>query len=97
MKEELIVLLESEEFLQYMYILGLIFLLCFIIIGAVIILGIHFRDGTFKEAVERGDDYYGTPSRIVWCDLILWEVLLLMEIFYRINDAINAFFKKRYK
>lgn len=41
MKEELIVLLESEEFLQYMYILGLIFLLCFIIIGVVIILKRH--------------------------------------------------------
>ena len=41
MKEELIVLLESEEFLQYLYILGLVFLLCFIIIGAVIILKRH--------------------------------------------------------
>lgn len=41
MKEELIVLLESEEFLQYIYILGLIFLLCFIIIGVVIILKRH--------------------------------------------------------
>ena len=41
MKEELIVLLESEEFLQYMYILRLIFLLCFIIIGVVIILKRH--------------------------------------------------------
>ena len=67
------------------------------LIGAIIILGIHFKDGTFKEAVERGDDRYETPSQIEWCDLILWEVLLLMEIFYRINDAINAFFKKIYK
>jgi len=41
MKDELIVLLESEEFLQYMYILGLVFLLCFIIIGVVIILKRH--------------------------------------------------------
>ena len=68
------------------------------LIGAIIILGIHVKDGTFKEAVEQGDGYdHLTPARIVWCNLIIWEVLLLIEIFCRINDAINAFFKKIYK
>lgn len=68
------------------------------LIGAIIILGIHFKDGTFKEAVERGDDhYYATPSLIVWCDLIIWEILVLIEIFCRIDDVINVFFKKIYK
>lgn len=35
MKEKLLILLESEEFLYYMYILGLVFLLSFIIVAIV--------------------------------------------------------------
>lgn len=68
------------------------------IIGSIVAIVIHCKDGTFEWAVKNGDGIYrATPADVVFQDLFLWEVFLLVFVMVSIDDFINELFKRKYQ
>ena len=64
-------------------------------IGAIIILIIHYKDGTLEYAANYGDGIReANPSDIIFADLILWEFCLLLYISFEIEERIDNYFRR---
>ena len=67
------------------------------LIGGVIAILIHCKDGTIEYASKYGDGIrFAKPSDTVMLDLALWEILLLLWFMDFIADTINSYFKRKY-
>lgn len=68
------------------------------ILGGIIAIIIHTKNGVMEYAAKHGDGMRNaTPSDVVFDDLIFWEV----ELFYYLCDSldkfINHYFEEKYK
>ena len=67
------------------------------IIGAIVTMIIHYKNGTFEYAAKHGDGIrFANPSDIIFQDLFLWEFNLLIFVFFSIDGFINYIFDKKY-
>ena len=67
------------------------------IIGAIVTIIVHYKTGVFKDAAKNGDGIrIANPSDVLIQDLIVWEFLLLMDIFCFFENLIDCFFHKLY-
>ena len=67
------------------------------IIGAIIALVVHYKDGTFEWCSKNGDGIrFAVPSNVVFMDLVCWEILLLICFIDLIEKAINSYFSKKF-
>ena len=67
------------------------------IIGAIVTIIIHYKNGTFEYAAKHGDGIrFANPSDVIFQDLFLWEFNLLIFVFFSIDDFINYIFDKKY-
>jgi hypothetical protein len=66
------------------------------IIGAIITMVIHYKNGTFESASKYGDGIrFARPSDVVILDCIAWEVLLLLFVIEFVDKKINnSFYRK---
>lgn len=63
------------------------------LIGAIITIFIHYKDGTLKQAAEHGDGIrYAKPSDVIVQDLIMWEFLLMFSMLDYAGNEINNYF-----
>lgn len=68
------------------------------IIGAIITMVIHYKDGTFESASKYGDGIrFARPCDVVFMDCVAWEVLLLLFVIEFIDKKINNIFDKKYE
>ena len=68
------------------------------IIGAIITMVMHYKNGTFESASKYGDGIrFAKPSDVVILDCIAWEVLLLLFVIEFADKKINDSFNKKYK
>lgn len=68
------------------------------IIGAIILMIIYQRNGTFEYASKYGDGIrYARPSDVVSECLSAWEFIFIIFIFDSIGYFINDYFRKKYK
>lgn len=68
------------------------------IIGAVVTMFIHYKDGTFEWATKYGDGIrFADPSDVIFQDLFLWEINLMIFIMFSIEALINNIFDNKYK
>lgn len=77
----------------------LIFILIIVhIIGSIITMVIHYKDGSFKWASKYGDGIRtAKPCDIVIMDCFAWEVELLILLISTIENLINNLFDKKQK
>ena len=79
----------------------LIFLIILVhFIGSCVMIIIHHKNGTYESASKNEYGYgdrYCTPCEILFYDLFLWEVEVIFEIIFKIEDLINEYFKKKYR
>ena len=67
------------------------------IIGAIVTIIVHYKTGVFKDAAENGDGIrIANPSDVLFQDLVVWEFLLLIDIFCFFENLIDCFFHKLY-
>ena len=67
------------------------------IIGAIVTIIIHYKNGTFEYAAKHGDGIrFANPSDVIFQDLFLWEFNLLIFVFFSIDGFINYIFDKKY-
>lgn len=74
---------------------GILMLIILIIhmIGAIITIFIHCKDGTLKQAAKHGDGIrYAKPSDVIVQDLIMWEFLLMFSMLDYAGNEINNYF-----
>ena len=65
------------------------------IIGAIITICIHCRDGTMESAAKYGDGVrFAKPSDVIILDCLAWEILLIIHIVDYIENHINNQFGK---
>lgn len=63
------------------------------IIGAIIAIFIHYKDGTLKQAAKHGDGIrYAKPSDIIVMDCVAWEFTLLMSLLMYVEKEINDYY-----
>lgn len=68
------------------------------IIGAIVTMFIHYKDGTFEWATKHGDGIrFANPSDVIFQDLFLWEINLMIFIMFSIEALINNIFDNKYK
>ena len=68
------------------------------LIGALVAIKIHYKNGTLEWASKHGDGVrFSTPADVITNDCICWEVYLLMKIIDFIADCINIFFKDHFE
>lgn len=73
----------------------LLVILIFHIIGAIITIFIHHRNGTLKLVAKHGDGIrYAKPSDVIVQDLIMWEFLLMFSAIDYTGNEINDYFDK---
>ena len=66
------------------------------IIGAIITMFIHHKDGTLKQAAKHGDGIrYAKPSDVIVQDLIMWEFLLMFSALNYAGSQIDEYFDER--
>lgn len=76
----------------------ILLIVAFHLIGAIITLIIHCKNGTMEYAALYGDGIRkSNPSDIVFCDLVLWELELLLCVSLVIEEKINKYFRKKFK
>lgn len=67
------------------------------IIGAIVTIIIHLKDGTVEYTTKHGDGVrIVTPSDVIIQDLLIWEVNLLVCVLFSIDNLINDFFCRKY-
>ena len=60
------------------------------IIGAIITIIIHCRDGTMEHASKYGDGFrFAKPSDVIFQDCLLWEIQLVIHTIVFVEDYIN--------
>ena len=65
------------------------------IIGAIITIIIHCRDGTMEYASKYGDGFrFVKPSDVIFQDCLLWEIQLVIHTITFVEDYINSQFSK---
>lgn len=66
------------------------------IIGAIVAIIIHHKNGTLEYSFHHGDGIRSArPSDVIFHDIFLWEIHLLILIFDTIETQINeAFYHK---
>ena len=65
------------------------------IIGAIITIIIHCKNGTMEAAIKYGDGIrLARPSDVIFIDCTVWEVLWLMRIIDNVDYYINRKFEK---
>lgn len=77
---------------------GTLFLMMIVIhiIGAVITMFIHYKDGIFEQAAKYGDGIrYAKPSDVIVQDLIIWEFLLMFSTLNYAGSQIDEYFDER--
>ena len=68
------------------------------IIGAIITMVIHYKDGSFKWASKYGDGIRNAkPCDIVVMDCFAWEVEFLILLISTIENLINNLFDEKRK
>ena len=78
------------------FTIALIAIISIHIIGAITTLIVHYKNGTFKFAVENGDGIrYARPSDVLFMDCVVWEMLLLVDLLTIIDNTIYDFFERR--
>lgn len=76
----------------------LLLIVAFHLIGAIVMLVIHYKDGTLEYAALYGDGIRNAnPSDIIFADLVLWELGLLLCVAFVIEEKINEYFQKKFK
>lgn len=67
------------------------------IIGAIITIVVHCRDGTMEYASKYGDGFrFAKPSDVIFQDCLLWEIQLVVNTLIFMEDYINSQFSKRF-
>lgn len=67
------------------------------IIGAIVAIVIHCRDGTMEHASKYGDGFrFAKPSDIIFQDCLLWEIQLVVNTLIFMEDYINSQFSKHF-
>ena len=67
------------------------------IIGGIVTMFVHHKNGEFKEAAKNGDGiWFATPVDVVFLDLVAWEIQLLLFIIIMIDLGVNKLFDKKY-
>ena len=85
----------NERQIYFMNTKILLFILIHVI-GAIIAVIIHYKTGIFEEAAKNGDGFRTPrPSDIFFLDLLVWEIQLLLFIYYFIEDFINNLFNSK--
>ena len=65
------------------------------IIGAIIAIVIHCRDGTMEHASKYGDGFrFAKPSDVIFQDCLLWEIQLVIHTIIFVENHINSKFSK---
>ena len=65
------------------------------IIGAIITIIIHCRDGTMEYASKYGDGFrFAKPSDVIFQDCLLWEIQLVIYTIIFVENHINSKFSK---
>ena len=78
--------------------MNIIILISIHIIGAIIALIIHHKDGTLENASKHGDGIrFAKPSDVVFQDLFLWEIHFIIFIICLIGILINKYFYDKYE
>ena len=68
----------------------LVILMSIHIIGAIIAIVIHCKDGTMEYALKYGDGFrFAKPSDVIFQDCLLWEIQLVIHIITFVEDYIN--------
>ena len=67
------------------------------IIGAIIAIVIHCKNGTMEYASKYGDGFrFAKPSDVIFQDCLLWEIQLIIHIITFLEDYINSKFSKHF-
>lgn len=67
------------------------------IIGAIITIIIHCKDGTMEHASKYGDGFrFAKPSDVIFQDCLLWEIQLVIHTIVFVEDYINSKFNKHF-
>jgi hypothetical protein len=67
------------------------------IIGVIIAIVIHCRDGTMGHASKYGDGFrFAKPSDVIFQDCLLWEIQLVIHTITFVEDYINNQFSKHF-
>ena len=67
------------------------------IIGVIITIVIHCRDGTMEYASKYGDGFrFAKPSDVMFQDCLLCEVQLVIHTIVFVEDYINSKFSKHF-
>lgn len=75
----------------------LVVLMSIHIIGAIITIIIHCRDGTIEHASKYGDGFrFAKPSDVIFQDCLLWEIQLVIHTITFVEDYINNQFSKHF-
>lgn len=75
----------------------LVVLMSIHIIGAIITIIIHCRDGTIEHASKYGDGFrFAKPSDVIFQDCLLWEIQLVIHTIIFVEDYINSKFSKHF-
>ena len=73
----------------------LVILMSIHIIGAIITIVVHCRDGTMKYSSKYGDGFrFAKPSDVIFQDCLLWEIQLVIHMITFVEDCINSQFSK---
>ena len=73
----------------------LVILMSIHIIGAIITIVIHCRNGTMEHASKYGDGFrFAKPSDVIFQDCLLWEIQLVIHTITLVEDCINSQFSK---
>lgn len=68
------------------------------IIGAIITIFIHFKNGIFEYAAKYGDGIrFANPFDVAYMDLILWEIQFVVFIFEFFEISFNNIIVKTYE
>lgn len=75
----------------------LVILMSIHIIGAIIAIVIHYKDGTMEYASKYGDGFrFVKPSDVIFQDCLLWEIQLIIQMITFVEDYINSKFSKHF-
>ena len=75
----------------------LVILMSIHIIGAIITIVIHCRDGTMEHASKYGDGFrFAKPSDVIFQDCLLWEIQLVIHTITFVEDYINSQFSEHF-
>jgi hypothetical protein len=67
------------------------------IIGTIIAIVIHCKDGTMEYASKYGDGFrFAKPSDVIFQDCLLWEIQLIIHMIIFVENYINSKFSKHF-